>query len=74
MDYSVLPLHDIPALIEWLDTLYPDRCPDPKHTEREIWMKAGERRLVCFGSGHLSGYKVSSHSMRAGISCSGKTE
>ena len=46
MDYSVIPLHDIPALIEWLDTLYPDKCPDPKHTEREIWMKAGERRLV----------------------------
>ena len=46
MDYSVLPLHDIPALIEWLNALYPEKCPDPKHTEREIWMKAGERRLV----------------------------
>ena len=33
-------------LIEMLDQKYPDRCPNPKDTDREIWMKAGERRLV----------------------------
>jgi hypothetical protein len=26
--------------------MYPHRCPDPKDPEREIWMKAGERRVV----------------------------
>lgn len=37
----------IPAdVIEWLDRLYPEKCADPKDTDREIWMKAGERRLV----------------------------
>lgn len=32
--------------IKMLDAMYPPRPPDPKDTEREIWMKAGERRLV----------------------------
>ena len=45
MDYTVLPL-TIPEFIEWLDNLYPERCPDINDSEREIWMKAGERRLV----------------------------
>ncbi|TIQ65461.1 MAG: hypothetical protein E5X41_14985 [Mesorhizobium sp.] len=37
----------IPAdVIEWLDRLYPEKCADPKDADREIWMKAGERRLV----------------------------
>jgi hypothetical protein len=43
---NYMPIHDVPALIEWLETLYPERCPDPKDTEREVWMKAGERRVV----------------------------
>lgn len=29
-----------------IDRLFPERAPNPKDTEREIWMKAGERRLV----------------------------
>jgi len=29
-----------------LNEMYPPRPPDPKDSEREIWMKAGERRLV----------------------------
>ena len=29
-----------------LNGMYPARPPDPRDTEREIWMKAGERRLV----------------------------
>lgn len=33
-------------LLEALDKLYPARPPDPKDPDREIWMKAGERRLV----------------------------
>lgn len=33
-------------LLNELDRLAPDRCPNPKDSEREIWMKAGERRLV----------------------------
>lgn len=33
-------------LLDTLESLYPARPPDPKDTEREIWMKAGERRLV----------------------------
>lgn len=29
-----------------LNEMYPPRPPDIRDTEREIWMKAGERRLV----------------------------
>jgi hypothetical protein len=32
--------------ISLLDQCYPHRCPDPTQSEREIWMRAGERRLV----------------------------
>lgn len=37
-----------PLLLSALDRLFPQRCPDPKDPEREIWMKAGERRVVEF--------------------------
>lgn len=33
-------------LIKMLDRIYPARPPNPAHSEREIWMAAGERRLV----------------------------
>lgn len=33
-------------LIQLLDRIYPARPPNPAHSEREIWMAAGERRLV----------------------------
>jgi hypothetical protein len=46
MDLTVMPLQDIPLLMQWLETLFPDKCPNPKDSEREIWMKAGERRAV----------------------------
>lgn len=37
----------IPAdLMQWLDEAFPEKCPDPDDTKREVWMKAGERRLV----------------------------
>lgn len=26
--------------------LAPDKCPNPDHTDREIWMKVGERQLA----------------------------
>ena len=42
--------HPVPpistALLDHLDIHYPERCADPNDTEREIWMKAGERRLI----------------------------
>ena len=46
VNYSVIPLQDTDALIHWLNTLYPEKCPNPDDTEREVWMKAGERRVV----------------------------
>lgn len=33
-------------LLEALEALYPAKAPDPKDSDREIWLKAGERRLV----------------------------
>lgn len=33
-------------ILTLLSETFPHRCADPKDTEREIWMKAGERRLV----------------------------
>jgi hypothetical protein len=35
-----------PELLQKLNQLYPDRCPDPNDSEREVWMKAGERRVI----------------------------
>lgn len=33
-------------LIEELNKDFPEACPSQFDSEREIWMKAGERRLV----------------------------
>lgn len=33
-------------LIDWLDEQYPERCPDPKQSDREIWIYAGARQVV----------------------------
>ena len=35
-------------LLERLDELYPDRCPDPNDSERDVWIKAGQRKVVNF--------------------------
>ncbi len=35
-------------LVDDLNALYPDRSPDPEDSDREVWMKAGERRVVRF--------------------------
>lgn len=40
-----LPVFSV-DLVEALDQTYPESSPDPNDSEREIWMKAGERRLV----------------------------
>jgi len=33
-------------LIEKLDEMYPEKCPDITDSEREIWMYAGAREVV----------------------------
>lgn len=33
-------------LMDALELLFPERCPNPNDSEREIWMKAGERRVI----------------------------
>lgn len=33
-------------LLDILDRLFPNRCPDPKDSTPELWMKAGERRAI----------------------------
>lgn len=33
-------------LVAELDRLYPERCPDPNQSNREIWMEVGARNLV----------------------------
>lgn len=42
------------SLLDWLDKVLPERSPNPHDTEREIWMKAGERRLINMLHGHLA--------------------
>jgi hypothetical protein len=34
------------ALLDYLIRLYPDRCPDPAETDREVWMAAGAAKVV----------------------------
>ncbi len=29
------------ALVEWLEQIYPDRCPNPNMSDREIWIACG---------------------------------
>ena len=43
-------LSDLPGLtaelVDALDALFPERCPDMQDTERLIWMYTGKRALV----------------------------
>lgn len=32
--------------LQALEVMFPPRPPDPRDPDREVWMKAGERRLV----------------------------
>ena len=34
------------ALIKRLDEVYPESCPDPAASEREIWIAVGCRQVV----------------------------
>lgn len=38
----VIPLE----LLEALDERFPERCPDLNWSEREVWARAGERRVI----------------------------
>lgn len=43
------PLPNIPQdLMKALEERFPERCPNPKNTEREIWIEVGKRELVRF--------------------------
>jgi hypothetical protein len=34
------------ALLKRLDEVYPESCPDPASSDREIWMAVGTRQVV----------------------------
>lgn len=34
------------ALIDYLNLIYPDRCPSLKLSDREVWWASGERNVV----------------------------
>ena len=36
------------ALIQRLETLFPDRCPYPTDHDRDIWIKVGRAQVVQF--------------------------
>lgn len=33
-------------LLDALDTMFPERCPDPHADERRIWIEVGKREVV----------------------------
>jgi len=35
-------------LLKALDKQFPERCPEPSWSDREVWMRVGERRVVRF--------------------------
>lgn len=34
------------ALVEYVESLYPDRCPALTDTDRDIWFKAGQAEVA----------------------------
>lgn len=49
MSNPTKPLPPIPEdLLKVLDLAFPERCPDPEWSDRDIWMRVGERRVVRF--------------------------
>jgi len=36
------------ALVERMETLYPDRCPEMTDPDRLVWLKTGQRSVVAF--------------------------
>jgi hypothetical protein len=47
MDLPKIPLLS-PELVEALNKRFPERCPDPKWSDREVWMAVGRRDVVRF--------------------------
>jgi len=37
-----------PELVEALDKRFPERCPDRSWSDREIWIRVGQREVVRF--------------------------
>lgn len=35
-------------LLDALDKRFPERCPDPSWSDREVWVRVGERQVVRF--------------------------
>lgn len=35
-----------PKVVAWLATLFPDKCPRPSDTDREIWMAVGAQGVI----------------------------
>ena len=33
-------------LLDALEHRFPERCPEPEWSDREIWMRVGERRVI----------------------------
>ena len=33
-------------LVEYLECVFPDRCPDPQFSEKEVWIAAGSAQVV----------------------------
>lgn len=44
LQYRVPPIDE--ALLNVLEVTFPNRCPDPEWSEREIWQRVGEQRLI----------------------------
>ena len=45
MDDTLWPPID-EALLKQLDEVYPEACPDPSLSDRDIWMAVGARQVV----------------------------
>lgn len=45
MDSSKVPPIS-PELVKWLSGLFPDECPAPTVSDREVWLAAGAARVV----------------------------
>tara|TARA_Y100000296_G_scaffold67261_1_gene79803 strand:+ start:248 stop:427 length:180 start_codon:yes stop_codon:yes gene_type:complete len=42
-DYAIPP-----GLIKDLEELFPNKCPDLKDTDREVWFKSGQASVIEF--------------------------
>ena len=41
-----LKLRVTEELVNYLNELFPDRCPEITNSEKEVWFKAGQRSVV----------------------------